>query len=169
MKPYVGPAVLIVAIAVIGYGLSPHAPTGWQSAPPARLTRTPAYSPSRDVMPFTIANGNMHVTATVGGYTTDMVLDTGAAMSSIPVSFAKNLIAQGKAYVTGSEKFSMANGSSQAEWIISVGRITLGRHTLANVRMSVVPDGASLLFGLPELNSIGKFTIDNTRGQLTFN
>jgi hypothetical protein len=68
--------VLMAAIAVIGYGLSPHAPT-WQSAPPAPHARTPAYSTSRDVMPFTMANGNIHVTATVCGYTTDMVLDTG--------------------------------------------------------------------------------------------
>jgi hypothetical protein len=89
-------------------------------------------------------------------------------MSSIPVSFARNLIAQGKAHVTGSGQFGMANGSSQAEWIISVRRITLGRHTLANVRMSVVPDGADLLFGLPELNSIGRFTIDTALGQLIF-
>ena len=32
-----------------------------------------------------------------------------------------------------------------------------------------VRDGAGLLLGLPELKSIGKFTIDNARGQLTFN
>jgi predicted aspartyl protease len=115
-----------------------------------------------------MANGSIHVTATVGGYTTDMIVDTGASISTIPASFARNLIAQGKAYVIGAEPFGMANGSSQIEPIISVRGITLGRHTLANVRMGVAPDGAPLLFGLPELNSIGRLTIDTARGQLIF-
>ena len=63
---------------------------------------------------------------------------------------------------------TMAIGSSETDAIISVRRVTLGRHILTNVSMAVGPDGSSLLFGLPELNSIGRFTIDSAHSQLIF-
>jgi hypothetical protein len=160
----------MAAIAVIGYGLSPHTPTSWQSVPPAPHARTagPAYSLSRDVVPFITVNNSIHITATIGGYPSDMMVDTGANVSQVTQSLANRLIAQGEAQVVGSNRFTMANGSSDIEPVIIVRKLTIGRHTCTNVLMSVAPDGAGNLLGLPVLKSIGKLTIDSARGQLIF-
>ena len=47
--------------------------------------------------------------------------------------------------------------------------MTIGRHTLHNVQMSVGDDGAPVLLGLSELKAIGNFAIDQSRSRITFN
>ena len=47
--------------------------------------------------------------------------------------------------------------------------MTIGRHTLHNVQMSVGEDGAPVLLGLSELSAIGSFTIDQAHNQIKFN
>ena len=46
--------------------------------------------------------------------------------------------------------------------------MTIGRYVLHNVQMVVNDDGATLL-GLPVLNTIGSFTVDQSRHQIGFN
>jgi predicted aspartyl protease len=108
----------------------------------------------------------IHVTVTIGGVPNDLLLDTGAAMSSVTASLADGLIARGEAHELAPTKFTMANGSSEHERVISVNSI--GSHTRTKVSMSVGPDGSMLLLGLPVLNAIGKFTIDAGSSQLIF-
>ena len=47
--------------------------------------------------------------------------------------------------------------------------MTIGRYVIHNVRIVVNDDGADLLLGLPVLNAIGSFTIDQSHSQIRFN
>ena len=93
---------------------------------------------------------------------------TGASIVQISESLAEALIARRQAYLVAPGQVTIANGETITQQKIIVRKLTIGRHSLANVTLSVSPTGSNLL-GLPVLNSIGKFTIDNARGQLTFN
>jgi hypothetical protein len=147
---------------------------------PPVVAQTPAPAPAAynpgggvggsngDAVPFIMVGNAIHVTVTIGGVPNDMLLDTGAAMSSVTTSLADGLIARGEAHELAPAKFTMANGSSEYERVISVNSITIGSHTRTNVSMSVGPDGSMMLLGLPVLNAIGKFTIDAGSSQLIF-
>ena len=64
---------------------------------------------------------------------------------------------------------TIANGSVVPNQRIIVHTMTIGRHTLHNVQMSVGEDGAPVLLGLSELSAIGSFTIDQAHNQIRFN
>jgi len=63
----------------------------------------------------------------------------------------------------------MADGSTSEHPTIGVHTVTIGRYVLHNVQMVVNDDGATLLLGLPVLNTIGSFTVDQSRHQIRFN
>jgi predicted aspartyl protease len=113
------------------------------------------------------ADDAVHVMVTLGGMTVDMVLDTGAALSSIPAAIADQLIAAGQARELDPMQMGMADGSAHPMRTISINTLTIGSHTRTNVKVVVSDNGMSLL-GLPVLNAIGKFSIDAVGGQLTF-
>jgi hypothetical protein len=108
----------------------------------------------------------MAVNVLVGGHAVQMILDTGATISSIPSAFADQLIAEGHATEGGGGNISLADGSSHYQRRVIVDAVTIGNHTRSQVEMTVL-DGEPLL-GLPVLNTIGKFTIDAQHGVLTF-
>jgi predicted aspartyl protease len=156
----------MAAIAVIGYGLSRHVPISWQSAP-SGWQSDPIVRSNRDTVPFVTLHDGIHITVTIGGYPTDMLLDTGASIVQISESLAEALIARHQAYPVAPGQVTIANGETITQQKILVSRLTIGRHSLTNVTLSVSPTGSNLL-SLPVLKSIGKFTIDSARGQLTF-
>jgi gag-polyprotein putative aspartyl protease len=152
-------------------------PDGAPTYSPPVVAQTPAPTPTYnagggsggtngDAVPFIMVGNAIHVTVTIGDVPNDMLLDTGAAMSSVTTALADGLIARGEAHELEPAKFTMANGSSEYERVISVNSITIGSHTRTNVAMSV-SDGTMLL-GLPVLNAIGRFTIDAVSSQLIF-
>jgi predicted aspartyl protease len=108
----------------------------------------------------------IHLSVVVGSTTTDMILDTGAEISSIPTALADSLIQSGEAHELQPMRMRMADGSSHMERIVSVHRMSIGSHVRTNVSVSV-SDGMTLL-GLPVLNAIGKFTIDSANNRLIF-
>lgn len=61
------------------------------------------------------------------------------------------------------------DGSTSEHPAIGVHTVTIGRYVLHNVQMVVNDDGATLLLGLPVLNTIGSFTVDQSRHQIRFN
>jgi hypothetical protein len=138
---------------------SPPAPT--YSAPPPVIR-----AGNDDSVPITMIHRSIHVIVTVGGRPLDMILDTGANVSSIPPSLANNLIAAGRAEGGPSVPITLANGATEEERTVFVDSLVIGRHARAKVLVSV-SDGDPLL-GLPILNSIGKFSIDAERGVLSF-
>jgi predicted aspartyl protease len=139
---------------------------------PSTSTQTEATSPAaaRDAIPFRSVNGGMYVYASLGGVPHNMLLDTGATGSQITVPIANALLARKQAYIVPGIFFAtIANGSATPYQRVVVRTMTIGRHTLHNVQMSVGDDGAPVLLGLSELNAIGSFTIDQAHNQIRFN
>ena len=121
-----------------------------------------------DSVPIIVVGHGVHVPVTLGGVDVEMLLDTGASISSVTTSFADQLLASGQAMELPPELVGMADGSSRMERRISVNSLTIGQHTRIDVPMTVSPDGADMLLGLPVLKAIGKFSIDAVNGRLTF-
>jgi predicted aspartyl protease len=112
----------------------------------------------------------MHIYVGLGGVPYNMLLDTGAAISSVTVPIARTLIARRQAVVLpGFLQVGQADGSVSPHQTIDVRTVTVGRYVLHNVEMIVTADGADLLLGLPVLNTIGSFTVDQSHRQIRFN
>jgi predicted aspartyl protease len=125
-------------------------------------------APTSHAIPFRALPDGIHVYASLGGVPHDMVIDTGAGMSSVTAPIANALIGRRQAVVVGEMSFTMADGSTHLEPIIAVRIVAIGGYRLHDVRMSVSPDGGGVLLGLAELNAIGSFTIDSSRHQIRF-
>jgi predicted aspartyl protease len=121
-------------------------------------------------IPFRSINGGMFIYANLGGVPHNMQLDTGASSSTVTVPIAEALVARGRATVVpGWFGGKMADGRVVPHQDIIVRTVSIGGYVLHNVEMAVTPDGATLLFGLSELNAIGSFTVDQSRHQIRFN
>jgi hypothetical protein len=78
---FVGPLVLVGAMAVMSYGLTPHAPIGWGAIPPTHNNPLGGYTPSgRDAVPlYSNDNGHSHyLRVALGSENIITMLDTGA-------------------------------------------------------------------------------------------
>jgi predicted aspartyl protease len=153
--------IAVAAIAGCFAFSNPTSTAAWQDAPIA--------SSARDAIPFRSVNGSMYVYANLGGIPHNMILDTGATVSCATVPIARTLIARGRAdVVPGWFTSTIADGSVVPNQRIVVHTMTIGRHVLHNVEMSVGQDGAPVLLGLSELSAIGNFTVDQSRSQIRF-
>jgi hypothetical protein len=146
----------------------PPVPAGKALEPPVSIEKPPEppVSAGTSAVPFINHQGRIAVKVLVGGHAVQMILDTGAAISAIPSAVANRLIAEGHAREGGGGKITLADGSSHYQRRVIVDAVTIGNHTRSQVKMTV-SDGEPLL-GLPELNAIGKFTIDAQHAVLTF-
>jgi predicted aspartyl protease len=161
-KEMIAAAVATTLGAIVIIGLSTYTTTS--------STTTTSYDQGRDAIPFRNVNGTMYVYASLGGVPHNMILDTGASMSSVTVPIAKVLLARHQAHVVpGFFGATIADGSTVLNQKISVNTVSIGRHRLHNVEMLVGEDGGGVLLGLSELNAIGSFTIDPSHGQIRFN
>jgi len=61
---------------------------------------------------------------------------------------------------------SLADGSTRMERMININKLTIGGHTLFNIKASVGPDESTPLLGIDVLNRFGKFSIDPGKRQL---
>jgi predicted aspartyl protease len=112
----------------------------------------------------------MYVYVGLGGVPHNMVLDTGAGISQVTVPIARVLVARRQAVVLpGFLQMGQADGSVSPHQTIGVRTVTIGGYVLHNVEMVVADDGAPCLLGLPVLNAIGSFAIDQSRHQIRFN
>jgi hypothetical protein len=66
-------------------------------------------------VPIILINGAMHVVAVLGDKPVDMVLDTGAVVSSISTTLANQLIASGQATEAQPHQFILANGQTELD------------------------------------------------------
>jgi clan AA aspartic protease (TIGR02281 family) len=136
---------------------------------PEYIATEPAAPPvmaQGDSVPFFMIHGAMHVQVNIGGILSDMMLDTGANVSSVTPAIADRLIAAGKATEMESVTVNLADGSNRTERMVKISSLTIGSHTRTEVAVTV-SDGEMLL-GLPVLNAIGRFTIDAGASQLIF-
>ena len=112
----------------------------------------------------------MYVYASLGGVPHNMILDTGASVSSITVPIANALLRRKQAdVVPGFFMTTVADGAVVPNQSIVVHTMSIGRHRLHNIQMLVADDGAPVLLGLSELSAIGSFTIDPSHSQIRFN
>jgi predicted aspartyl protease len=105
---------------------------------------------------------------TIGDLPIDMVLDTGATISTVSASLADRLIAEGQASEQPAIALRLANGSTVTQRTVIINSLTVGRHKQYLVPLTVSPDGADMLLGLPVLDAIGAFKIDVAHGQVIF-
>jgi predicted aspartyl protease len=130
----------------------------------------PTIEATGDAVPFTMDNGSMFVSASIGGQPVTMEIDTGANGCTIPESLANSLIASGQATELDQTSVQLADGSSRYARKVSVPFLGVGNHWRDDVPMMVTPDGATPLLGLPVLlvNGNGRFTIDAVNRQILF-
>lgn len=134
-------------------------------------------SPSKSTGKKTIVkmekqNGVYQIPVIVNGVKMFFVFDTGASTISISETEAFFLYKQGKLSkddIKGTASFSDANGDISEGTIIILRTIQIGDRTLTNIDASVVHNlNAPLLFGQSALGKFGKISIDNNRGEITF-
>lgn len=118
------------------------------------------------------ANGVYQIPVLVNGIEMFFIFDTGASTISISETEAIFLYKQGKLSeddIKGTQKFSDANGDISEGTIIVLKTVKIGDRLLTNIEASVVHNlTAPLLFGQSALEKFGKISIDNERGEITF-
>jgi hypothetical protein len=126
-------------------------------------------APASDVVPFTLDNGAMFVSAAIGGRPVTMQVDTGANVCTIPESLANELIASGQARELPRSSSELADGRVHTFRHISVSMLVLGNHWRKDIPMTVMPGGTPLLsLAVLLLSGKGKFTIDAVHRQIVF-
>lgn len=94
-----------------------------------------------------------------------MIVDTGAAIGSVPQSVADNLISIGQATTIGKIISIFADGSEHPETVIDIGKLTIGGRTIYH-HTSIGPDGSDPLLGINALSQFGRFSLDTKNNQL---
>jgi gag-polyprotein putative aspartyl protease len=95
-----------------------------------------------------------------------VIVDTGASILNIKESLGDALIASGEATVLKTIDSTIADGSTVTEQLINISQITIGGHTLYNIKATVGPENAMMLLGMEILNRFSKFSIDTGHNQL---
>jgi predicted aspartyl protease len=98
-------------------------------------------------------------------FSAPMILDTGAGWPAVTETWAGQLLQSGAAVEGEPVTSTLADGSRRSERSIIINAVTIGDHTVRNVRASV---GGIPLLGLSVLRQIGKFTIDSDNNTLVF-
>jgi len=117
-------------------------------------------------------SGVYQIPVDVNGVRMTFIFDTGASSISISNTEALFLVKQGlltKEDIKGSQSYLDANGDISEGTIINLKTIKIGNRVLYNIDASVVNNlNAPLLFGQSALGKFGKISIDNSRGEVTF-
>lgn len=116
--------------------------------------------------------GVYYIPVEVDGVNMRFIFDTGASTISISEVEAVYLYKQGvltQQDIKGKANFSDANGNISEGTVINLKTVRIGDRTLKNVEASVVHNlKAPLLFGQSALEKFGKISIDNQKGEITF-
>lgn len=116
--------------------------------------------------------GVYQIPVEVNGLRMSFIFDTGASNISISTTEAMFLAKQGllsKEDIVGTQKYMDANGDISEGTVINLKTIKIGDRVLNNIEAGVVDNlNAPLLFGQSALSKFGKISIDNKRGEITF-
>jgi len=116
--------------------------------------------------------GVYQIPVDVNGVRMSFIFDTGASSISISNTEALFLAKQGllsKEDIKGSESFTDAIGNISQGTIIVLRTVKIGDRVLHDIDASVVNNlTAPLLFGQTAMKKFGKISIDNTKGEVTF-
>jgi aspartyl protease family protein len=129
-------------------------------------------SNSKTVVKMEKVNGVFQIPVYVNDVKMFFIFDTGASTISISETEANFLWKQGKLTdddIRGTVNFSDANGDISEGTIIILKTVQIGDRLLNNIEASVVHNlNAPLLFGQSALSEFGKISIDNIKGEVTF-
>lgn len=129
-------------------------------------------SGDRTIVKMEKLNGVYQIPVYVNGIKMSFIFDTGASTISISETEAIFLYKQGtlsKENIKGTTNFIDANGDISEGTIIVLSSVKIGDRVLKNIEASVVHNlNAPLLFGQSALERFGKISIDNNRGEITF-
>jgi aspartyl protease family protein len=118
------------------------------------------------------AGGVNYIPVEVDGVKMLFIFDTGASSISISQVEALYLLKQGHLTeddILGSANFTDANGDISEGTMINLKTVRIGDRMLTDVEASVVHNlRAPLLFGQSALSRFGKISIDNQKGEITF-
>jgi predicted aspartyl protease len=95
-----------------------------------------------------------------------VLVDTGASILNIKESLGNALIASNEATVLKTIDSTIADGSTVTERMVNISQITIGGHTLYNIKATLGPEDAMMLLGMEILNRFRKFIIDTGHNQL---
>ncbi|MDY0278803.1 MAG: retropepsin-like aspartic protease [Acholeplasma sp.] len=108
----------------------------------------------------------------INGVKMYFIFDTGASIISISETEANFLFKQGNLTrddIKGTALFFDAKGEISEGTTIVLRTVQIGDKILTNIDASVVHNlNAPLLFGQSALEKFGKISIDNTKGEVTF-
>jgi aspartyl protease family protein len=134
--------------------------------------RAPNNTSGKTIVKMEKQNGVYQIPVEVNGVKMYFIFDTGASTISISETEAIFLYKQGslaKEDILGTANFIDAKGEISEGTIINLKTVKIGDKTLYNIRASVVHNlNAPLLFGQSALEVFGKISIDNSRGEITF-
>jgi len=126
----------------------------------------------KNVITMKKQDGVYYIPIDVNGVQMFFIFDTGASLISISATEASFLYKQGTLTdddFLGTTNFMDANGNISEGTIINLKSVKVGNRKLTNIEASVVHNmKAPLLLGQSFLEQFGKISIDNSRGEITF-
>jgi aspartyl protease family protein len=129
-------------------------------------------SGEKTVVKMEKVNGVLQIPVEVDGVKMYFIFDTGAGMVSISATEAGFLYKQGTLTdddILGTANFIDANGNISEGTVINLKTVKVGNRMLTNIQASVVHNmKAPLLLGQSVLEEFGKISIDNKKGEITF-
>jgi aspartyl protease family protein len=139
-------------------------------------TRTPQRAKTGSGKPTSVKmekiDGIYQIPVEVDGVKMFFFFDTGASIISISETEANFLLKQGKLTsddIKGTIQLSDAHGDFSEGTIVNLKTVQIGDRLLTNVDASVVHNlKAPLLFGQSALEKFGKISIDNNKGEISF-
>lgn len=170
-------SAILISISVFFHGCSGCSKSG-QKQRLLNRSETPSKreerisSNKKTVVKMEKVNGIYQIPVEVNDVKMFFIFDTGASIISISETEAAFLYKQGKLTkddIKGTANFSDANGDISEGTIIVLATVKIGDRLLKNIEASVVHNlNAPLLFGQSALENFGKISIDNTKGEITF-
>jgi gag-polyprotein putative aspartyl protease len=139
------------------------------TAPIAPIASPPVATPLGSA-PLTFTGMGANVAVSVGTMPVTMVVDTGAQTITVTETVANWLVSNGQATKETGDKYTLAGGGQKEFESVEINTINVAGHELHKVHANVVPDGATMLLGLPILAQLTpKVAIDFTNAMMTFN
>lgn len=135
-------------------------------------SETKKYSNGKTVLKMENEHGVKYIWIEINGIRLRFIFDTGASSICISSAEATVLIRQGtlkEEDILSVESFQDATGKISEGTKINLRTVKIGNRVLKNIEALVIDNTeAPLLLGQTALEKFGKISIDNKRGEITF-
>jgi clan AA aspartic protease (TIGR02281 family) len=125
---------------------------------------------NRDRVKMVESGGIYHVPVVINGaLKLDFIVDSGASYVSIPADVVRTLIRTGtikKSDFTGTETYSLADGSAVESGTFIIRSLRVGDRTVTDVRASIADVDGPLLLGQSFLKKFKAWSQDNAAHEL---